>query len=577
MLQPAKDRPVVTGKEVPPLDLPVDIAGSRRRLAFVYIRVSTKKQAEKHSLDKQKADCLAYARKRGIIVVFVYTDVGSGLSLKHRPGFVEMCDRALDKNNGVTDVIFWDLDRFTRRNRHFYEYSEDLVDAGVTLHLASEEEEYNHNTAISWQQRMQAAEIESRKIAKRTKSGQAEATEKGLHIGPPPWGYLLKHEEGEEEICGRLVPDPDLWPHVLRLWRMSAEGYVPQTIAYTYDQEGIPPPGPAGWNDDAVRYILKNEKYKGNLFRGKERKSRLPGPKDHSPPAVSIGAHEGAVSEEDFEKIQRMMRKRNRNNGATRSHSSPNPASDILRCGECGEEYNYPTMTVSKKGDTRHLRCARKKKLGKAACPNDDVRLDFVLENMLAHLKEDFLEETVLRNVVKIVQDNSGEYLQEMESRQANLRANLGTVRAEIANINQVFRKAGAKADNLTSLVDNLLELEQKERELEEEIARNNEDSDEARLFLNDPEGIITTALNLKTYTEYTAGPAVRDLIQMFIQRAEIYRWTGDRRVLKLWLALPARTAESTEAPGEYTIAFDRQGERVPSESCLFGGSRGLG
>ena len=164
------------------------------------------------SLDGQLADCKRYAERRGLKIIIVYEDVGSGLSLKARPKFVDMCKDILEGNKrGIKKVVFWDLDRFTRSNRHFYNFADDLVAAGATLHLKSEEEEYNHSTAISWQQRIQSAEIESRKISKRTKAGQRRATALGLHIGPPPWGYLLNREPGEADSCGRLIPDPELW------------------------------------------------------------------------------------------------------------------------------------------------------------------------------------------------------------------------------------------------------------------------------------------------------------------------------------------------------------------------------
>ena len=492
---------------------------------------------------------------------------------------MKMCERVLDRNSGITDVIFWDLDRFTRRNRHFHEYSEDMVEAGITLHLASEGEEYNQNTAISWLQRIQSAEIESRKISKRTKLGQGQVTKKGRNIGPPPWGFTICHPPGEEESAGYLVPDLDLWPHVQRLWRMALEGYTPQQIAYIFDQEKIPPPGSAGWTDDAVRYILKNEKYKGDQFRGKERQSRLPGPKDDSPPIFYVGAHDGAVNQEEFDKVQDMIAGRHRGQGPTRSHSSKNPMSKILKCGECGEEHGYPTMVMSPKDGIARLRCARKKKVTAKSCHNDDVRLDSVLNSTLRYLREEFITAANLANVIGIIQEKSGKYLHEMDSRKSNIAANLKSVRKEIENLNITIRRADDAQDIREvpmSLVRNLLELEQKERELEEEIGRINEGSDEARLFMEDPEGIMEAALDERTYTESKEGPAVRRFIQMFVERAELFRWQDGKRALKLTLSLRARSAESVKAPGTKIIVFDKKGESVPSESCLFGGNMGL-
>ena len=49
------------------------------RRALIYIRVSSKKQADNFSLEYQEKDCTQYAQKEGTKPVGCYRDVGSGL------------------------------------------------------------------------------------------------------------------------------------------------------------------------------------------------------------------------------------------------------------------------------------------------------------------------------------------------------------------------------------------------------------------------------------------------------------------------------------------------------------------
>ena len=205
-----------------------------KRKAVRYRRVSGNSQKDNFSLRNQDARSAKYCERKGLPLDRDFDDVGSGLSIKHRPGFVEMAEYVLDKTNGVTDVVFNDIDRFARNYREFLDYLDRMFAAGITLHSVIDDEEYDYNSEEKWTDRAVSAQKESKKISKRTKEGQRTATELGFHIGPPPWGYMLEHEteeldeSGYHARCGRLVPNPDLWPHVLEFWRMAVDGTIRQ-------------------------------------------------------------------------------------------------------------------------------------------------------------------------------------------------------------------------------------------------------------------------------------------------------------------------------------------------------------
>ena len=246
----------------------------RKRKAVRYRRVSGKSQKDNFSLRNQDVRCARYCDAKGLPIDREFTDVGSGLSIKHRPNFCTMCEYALDPENGITDVVFNDLDRFARNFREFFDYADRMVKAGITLHSAIDDEEYDYNSEEKWTDKAVNAQKESKKISRRVKEGQRTATELGYHIGVPPWGYMLEYEtdeldeDGYHAICGKLVPDPVLWPYVLEFWRLAVELTTPMRVAQYMRLNNVPSPSGKPWTEEAARRLMKNPKFCGRLFRG---------------------------------------------------------------------------------------------------------------------------------------------------------------------------------------------------------------------------------------------------------------------------------------------------------------------
>ena len=70
-----------------------------------YRRVSSRSQADNFSLRSQDDDIRYHSENEGILLDRMFTDIGSGLSTKQRPQFLQMREYALDPANGITDVI----------------------------------------------------------------------------------------------------------------------------------------------------------------------------------------------------------------------------------------------------------------------------------------------------------------------------------------------------------------------------------------------------------------------------------------------------------------------------------------
>ncbi len=503
-----------------------------KRKAVRYRRVSGKSQKDNFSLRTQDLRSAEYCEKKGLPIDRIFTDVGTGLTASGRSGFTGMCDYVFDKTNDITDVVFNDIDRFTRNLGDFLEYTERMVNARITLHIAADAEEYDYHSAEKWIDRAVAAQKESRRISARTKGGQRTATELGYHIGPPPWGYMLEHETdeldetGHHVICGKLVPNQDLWPHVLEFWRLAVDGYTPMRLAQHMRLNNVPSASGKPWTDDTARRIMQNEKYSGKLFRGVNPKSRIPGPPENAPPIFRENNHTSAVSPANWQKVNDGIASRKRTEGPTRSHSSPNPLSQRIKCGHCAARGVDSNLEIHRYTDKVALRCSRKKDMGVDFCEFKSVNLNTLLEAIRERITCHFLTPENLQSVIEGVNKVSRSMLKERQVQLSRIGERKAVVKSQITNINDVLKQAGTQANNLQTLLSDLAELEKEHAALDKEGNQITDATEEALLFVNDQAGIIETAMDYKTWTNPEDTDAVRDLFQIFIQRVEVFELT---------------------------------------------------
>ncbi len=540
--------------------------------AVIYRRVSGESQRDNFSLRIQEKICASYCQDEGLPIDRAFVDVGSGLSTKYRPQFMEMLEYAMDERNGITDIVFYQLDRYFRNHREFNEYTDKLVDRRITLHLAAEREKYNFHTEEKWQQRILEAQKESKRTSERTKNGQREATRLGYHIGKPPWGYRLVHEteelndKGDPIICGKLAPDPATWDHCVLLFKVAGEGLTPMKVAQYMKDHNIDAPGGGDWTDAKARRIMQNPKYHGLLFRGVEPNSRIPGPKDDAPAVIVENSHEPAVDFDVWMEINKGIQKRNRTEGPTRAHSSPNLLSGRMKCGECWANGFDSNLQVHRTKTGMRLRCARKKVMGPQACCFKGAGYDEAIAAIVERIREHFLTEETLQNIADQMASTTRAYLKERDTSSSGIAARLKKVNSEIKNVRQTARRHPPESrsrkffdDDLETLLEEKANLEKQARTIKEEI-------EEAHLFVTNRKGIIETAMSKKLFTDPADPEATRELLNLFIERVEIF---ADKSG-KIYYDLPVRKAGTEDTPGEETILLERKKSRVTPKSCVF-------
>ena len=558
------------------------------RKAVGYIRVSGRTQADNFSLQSQEDDIRDYCAIEGIPFDRMWTDVGSGLSTKSRPNFLGMLDYCRDPAQQITDAAFWDLDRFTRNIEEFFTYTKGLINAGIMLHLALDGEKYEYRSEEKWYQRLLAAQSESKKISRRTKRGQRQATKLGYHIGPPPWGYMLQHEPDEQNVpeelqevhrlnwkgqhfqCGWLVPDPEKWDDVIMFWGQVELGKTPMLIVNYMNLHNIPGPRGGEWTTEAVRRIIRNPKYHGELFRGVKPQSRLPGPKENAPPIIVENSHQAAVDYDTWLEANEAIIERRPTQAPPRSHSSPNPLSNLLKCGECQAQGITSNLAVNRIDGVAYLRCTRHARAGRDKCTFTSARLEILLDKVNDRLRNHFLTQSNLERIVKGVTEASKPYMESQQSELAPIKDRKKVVRKQIDNINDTLIEAGARASNFRTLLAKLDDLELELRDIERKFAQMAEDTEEARLFINNEDGIIATALDRKTFANPDNLDEVRDFMRIFIKRVDVFAREGKTQRATIQYDLPVRARRSDDDPTIETVYLEKKGAQAAAKTCVF-------
>lgn len=176
--------------------------------AVLYTRVSTNKKEQEKSLEIQEKQYEEYCERKGYELMGIYKDVGSGTSVRERPGFIQMMlDAGLDheENNNATDIfrtndnkkpkfdliIVKDASRFSRNTEIGISTVNRLKDKEVAVLFENADLK---STDASAKQLMQTlfsiAEIESENMSKRIKfSKKYNSVNKIYSPARLPYGY----------------------------------------------------------------------------------------------------------------------------------------------------------------------------------------------------------------------------------------------------------------------------------------------------------------------------------------------------------------------------------------------------
>lgn len=234
--------------------------GVKKMRAVGYVRVSTDMQAQFGlSLEAQKEQILNYAKAYGYDLRVVFVEAESGKDMDGRPEYQKMIRDWIDAKRAEV-IICPGLDRFTRSQRDFVNFSHDYIDTGkVNLILIRECINTASPTGKQFLPLLVAfAQLERERTAERVKATIAYIRSQNAHFGKIPFGFTTEPIPGSR--LNRLVPHPvtHKWIGIMTEWYKAGVSYA--EIASRLNQYEVKPSQSKQWTKTSVYDFLCTQK-----------------------------------------------------------------------------------------------------------------------------------------------------------------------------------------------------------------------------------------------------------------------------------------------------------------------------
>lgn len=235
-------------------------------LGLAYERFSTDNQS---STEEQMAVNEELAEDEGVTIVHHFDDEGIPRSLSDRPGLLAMFDY-VEEHSEIRFIVVNELERLTAGISQRAKVTSMCKRLGITLLtedmglIDPHDEDKMHEA----DQRAVASAGEVLKIRRRTRRMLRQKARRGVSILRPPYGTQMFGG-------GQMGVHPDELPWLIQMFDWAAEGVALAEIRRRLNAEGVPTKGGKDhWSTTAIRGILDNPFYKGEMVWGKRRTLR---------------------------------------------------------------------------------------------------------------------------------------------------------------------------------------------------------------------------------------------------------------------------------------------------------------
>ncbi|MFZ5813776.1 MAG: recombinase family protein [Bacillota bacterium] len=324
-----------------------------------YIRWSTDEQGHGTTLAVQRERVGLFIRSQGwrFREELLFVDEGFSGATLDRPALTEL--REAVRSGMVRCVVVYRLDRLSRSLldtvnlvRQEWEGRAVLCSATENFDTHSPVGQMVFNILASF------AEFERNLIRDRTASGKRKRAEQGRNAGQRyPMGYRKGAGggwalDGRDPASGALTGPAAL---VRRIFEAFLAGAGTGAIARSLNAEGVATPQGRSWRFHYVARLLRNPIYAGRYRYGRGARA-----------TQVAGAAPPIVSEEEFERVQRLLQDRS----CARSAPAAYLLSGLVRCGRCSSP-----VAGSKGRERRYYVCTGRRLLQRCDCGYIDAEL----------------------------------------------------------------------------------------------------------------------------------------------------------------------------------------------------------
>ena len=306
-----------------------------------YVRVSTDQTEQKNSFSAQMEHYTTYIKNnKAWNFAGIYADQAlSGKNAAKRPEFIRMVTDAENKKFDL--IITKSISRFARNTADCLETVRKLKTIGVDIYFEKKLINTLNATELMLSILSSVAEEELNSISQNMRWAYQRRFMNG--ISKINTTRFLGYDKGKD---GNLIINEEQATIVRRIFKDYLSGLGISMIANGLKEDGIRNIyGNIKWASSAIRDIIKNEKYVGDMLLQKTitkdfKKNRNKG---EVPMYYVKDAHPAIVSRDDFEKAQELMleRARAKNNleGNREKYLKRYAFTGTIECGHCGKSY----------------------------------------------------------------------------------------------------------------------------------------------------------------------------------------------------------------------------------------------
>jgi site-specific DNA recombinase len=453
---------------------PSDFRGPQMRAA-IYARYSSDLQRSA-SIEDQLRLCRERIAREGWKLVATYTDRAMSGADRLRPGYQKLME---DARAGEFDIVVAEaLDRLSRDQEDVAALYKRLRFAGVMIVTLTEGEITDLHVGLKGT--MNALYLKD--LAAKTRRGLRGRIEAGRSAGGRCYGYdvVLERDAAGERVRGKRQINRQEAAIVHRIFDAYAAGKSPRRIAFDLNREGVPGPDGGAWGPTTINGnwargtgILRNELYIGRLVwnrlryvKDPETGKRVSRP---NPPEQLIVQQVPELRILDQNLWDRVKARQASSHKNTRPDLKERPfwdrkrprflLSGLARCGVCGASFVKISANL--------FGCAAARNQG--TCTNRlNIRRDALEVIVLDGLKSRLMDPELFKVFAQ-------EFVAEVNRLRGNESAKAEQLKRDRNMVEKRIRRivdAIAEGVPARSLKDELIAMEQRQDQLERDIAR---------------------------------------------------------------------------------------------------------
>ena len=429
-----------------------------------YCRVSTEKEAQIDSLEKQIEFFNEFTKKNGYELYKLYADEGiSGKQIKHRKQFQQMMIDAKAKK--FDKVVVKDVSRFARNTVDLLQSVRELKSYGVQVDFLNNGEVMEGGSEFILTILGAMAQQESANMSKRVKFGKDITAQKGrvpnLVFGYdkiPNERYTLKINEEEAKIVKEIFES------------YVYKGIGTTKIAWDLNDRGIrTKKTKSKWVQTSIVRMLKNPIYTGRVTNKKsEVTDFITGTRKDLPEEEWIVVERSEmriISDELFNRAQEILAQRsNEFKLNNKREKTEYVFSTLIYCKHCG--YSFRRIKRKYKEDgPEYIRwvCSGRNSMGVNHCPNTTV----IDEEELLNAIKIYLK-SIIKNKKNFMKTVEKEFEKITKLRENNERSEESLLK----KIEKVTVKKQKYMEMFQNEIINIQELKKYTNPLNEDIAR---------------------------------------------------------------------------------------------------------